>query len=114
MRIGASLIIAIVMTAAVAQFSFCDMEYSPDELMTSEGKVTAIDVSSSRITVMNGSAKTFIVPSGASISRSDGAEGGLSDISVGDYVVIGYVAKEGSPDKVLTVRVKYQKAEKIW
>ncbi|MDD3904899.1 MAG: DUF5666 domain-containing protein [Candidatus Omnitrophica bacterium] len=108
---GKTLIVfCIMITVGIcATGVICAWEQTDDpDLRVFEGKITAVDVSNSTITVNGGIEMKFQISQDTDLEKST-YDIKLSDINVGDYVTVEYY-RSGSesrvPEKVVRVMVE--------
>lgn len=96
---GRPVLAAVFLAAAMfiqSSVSFCDEDLDDPNLRVTEGKVVAVDRSSSTITVDAGIPMVFPVSSDTKIESEAtmySTDIKLSDIGVGDYVSVEYLRK---------------------
>lgn len=104
-------IVAMLTTAPVSSWS--DEDLDDPNLRVFEGKISAVDIGSSSISVAGAVPAKFIVSGDTEIiSEVDmySEDIGLSGLNVGDYVMVEYVSQdeEGRTfDKVLRISVEH-------
>ena len=103
---------AVVLISAMlmAKASYCDYDAPDDEFVVFDGRVAAVDVGGSTLTVKGADTIRFPV-SGETKLVKDIYDIKLSDISDGDYVTVEYYKGPGGPSRVTKVTVAYKEGE---
>ena len=104
----------LMLAAIMVKTSYCDYNYANEEVRIFEGRVVAVDVNGSVLTVKGTDTIDFPILSGTKLSK-DVYDISLSDISVGDYVKVEYCRDPRGlsrvPSKVTKVTVEYGEGE---
>ena len=106
--------VILMLGALMTAPAFCqdiDQNVKTDEnLRTFGGRVTSVDIGKSILEVSGPALNMTFAISPDTELHKDVFDIGLSDIGVGDYVVVGYVNDDKGPPKVLKVTVEYDAA----
>lgn len=102
-----TLLIAFGLILAVCIPSYSQENISSDNLWTFDGKISSVKISKRVITVEGALTRTFELGRDTKIIYN-GRSIGISDLSKGDYISVGYSQKMGGPIEVNSVNVRYR------
>ena len=103
-RFLAAAVLLLAMMLSVSQV-YCQ----DDATKTIGGNVVSVDPQASVIVVKTSEVFTFLVASDAQITNQDGLDIELSDVKIGNYVMVGYYDKHSGAHIAKSINVEYNR-----
>ena len=99
-----SVILAVL---SLAMFLALPLYCQQDNMKVVEGSVVSVDIQGSAIIVKAADNMAFSVAADAEITNQDGLDIELSDISSGNYVIVGYYNDKSGKRIAKSINVEY-------